>query len=82
MKMHRNDYQLIFCSPVFINPDGTLKKEGDIIYRKALAQTLRAIADGGAKEFYKGTLAKRIVADIEDGVEDSVITLEDLEKYK
>ncbi|XP_077969786.1 glutathione hydrolase 1 proenzyme-like [Styela clava] len=68
--------------PIFTNPDGSLKKEGDIIVRPTFAQTLRAIADEGIHGFYNGTLAKRIVADIEDAVEDSIITIEDLNKYQ
>lgn len=67
---------------VFMNPDGSLKKEGDIVVRKAFAQTLRAIADEGVQGFYNGTLAKNIIADLQDAVEESIITIQDLQNYK
>lgn len=65
-----------------MNPDGSLKKRGDIVTRKTLAQTLRAIADEGVRGFYNGTLAKNIIADLDDAAEESIITMDDLRSYK
>lgn len=64
-----------------MSPNGSLKKQGDTVVMETLAQTLRAIADDGYEGFYRGNLAKRIIADINDAVEESIITLDDLKNY-
>lgn len=69
-------------SSVFMHPNGSLKVAGDLIIQSSLAHTYKKIADGGAKEFYNGSLAKKIINDIEDGRGDSIITLDDLNSYK
>jgi gamma-glutamyltranspeptidase/glutathione hydrolase len=45
-----------------------------------LAKTLRALAENGPEEFYRGTLAELIAADLQAG--GSAITLEDLAAYR
>jgi len=45
----------------FYKPDGTPVAAGDILKNPELAQTLRAIAQGGARAFYTGTIAQAIV---------------------
>lgn len=41
-------------------------KEGEIIFRPKLANTLETIANNGAEVFYNGSLAKDIVSDIRE----------------
>ncbi|CAO3623063.1 unnamed protein product [Cunninghamella blakesleeana] len=61
-------------------PNGTLAKEGDIITRSNLADTLEKIATEGADAFYKGDIAKQLVKTIQEN--GGIITLKDLENYK
>lgn len=67
-------------SAVFLNPDGSLKKEGEIVKRPKLANTLIQIAND-PNSFYNrnSQLAKDIVQDIQDL--GGIITLDDLEQY-
>ena len=64
---------------IFERRDGSLKQEGDIIKLPKLAKTYHRIAEGGMEEFYKGSLSKDILADIEDA--GGIITAEDLGNY-
>jgi gamma-glutamyltranspeptidase / glutathione hydrolase len=47
---------------VFLNPDGTPRKQGDKIVEKDLAATLERLADRPAENFYKGPVAREIAA--------------------
>ncbi len=42
-------------------PNGTLPDPGDLLIQPALARTLEKIASGGAREFYEGEIADRIL---------------------
>ncbi|GJJ10266.1 hypothetical protein Clacol_004492 [Clathrus columnatus] len=42
-------------------PNGTLVKEGDIIYQKRYANALQKLAEYGADYFYKGEIANNII---------------------
>ena len=53
-------------------------KEGDILVQKDLAQTLSDIANHGPDGFYKGRVAKLIVAEMKRG---GLISLSDLKNY-
>lgn len=53
---------------------------GAIVKQPELAQTLRAIAKGGAKAFYEGEIAQLLVADMQR--RGGLITLQDLAAYK
>lgn len=55
-------------------------KAGDTLRNKALAQTLQRISDYGRNEFYSGKTAETLVSFLQS--EGSIITLEDLKKYK
>ncbi|EQC47434.1 gamma-glutamyltransferase [Bacteriovorax sp. Seq25_V] len=46
----------IFC------PNGNLLKTGDLLVQSDLAKTITLIAKKGKKEFYRGSIAKKIVA--------------------
>ncbi|XP_070573062.1 glutathione hydrolase 1 proenzyme-like [Ptychodera flava] len=65
---------------VFLKDDGSLKQEGDIMFRPKLAHTYRRIAAGGAEAFYTGRLADDIVADIKE--QGGIITAEDMRNYR
>jgi gamma-glutamyltranspeptidase/glutathione hydrolase len=57
-----------------------LKNKGEIIRQPALADTLRRFAKGGAREFYRGETAGRLVADMQrDG---GLIREADLADYR
>ncbi len=43
-------------------PGGQVPKVGDVLVQKDLAQTLRTIATDGPDAFYRGSIAKRLVA--------------------
>ncbi len=56
------------------------KREGEMIRQPALADTLKRFVKGGAKEFYRGETAGRVVADMQrDG---GLIRLADMAAYK
>lgn len=59
--------------------NGEILKEGDLLVQKDLAQTLRGIKKGGAKFFYRGDLAYRIVSEFKRL--GGLVSLKDLELY-
>jgi gamma-glutamyltranspeptidase/glutathione hydrolase len=61
-------------------PGGKVPKPGDRFVNKDYAQTLRAIARGGADAFYRGEIARRIVEDLEEN--GGIMTLADLAQYR
>lgn len=55
-----------FCSEVFCNKNKSdILKEGETITFPKLAETYRTLAAQGAKAFYEGPLAQKLVADIQ-----------------
>lgn len=64
----------------FYKPDGGLYAKDDILKQPDLAWTLGEIQKGGAKAFYTGEIARRIVADMK--ANGGLITMEDLAAYK
>jgi len=65
---------------VFRKLDGSAWAAGDRLVQRDLAATLRIIADQGPDAFYRGTIADRIVAEIEAG--GGLITKADLAAYR
>lgn len=65
---------------IFLKPDCTAYKAGEILYQKDLAKTLELIALGGEKAFYEGEIAKLIVAGQKKY--GGLIRLADLKNYK
>lgn len=51
---------------VFFDAQGRLKQPGDRIVNTDLAATLRRIAEQGTQVFYRGEIARQIVADMEE----------------
>ena len=65
----------------FIKANDTLTyTPKDLLVQKDLSQTLRAIAVNGADVFYRGEIAKKMVADIQN--HGGAVTLESLENYE
>lgn len=61
-------------------PDGKVPKPGDRFFNKDYANTLRAIQKGGADAFYKGEIARKIAADMDEN--GGIITYADLAQYR
>lgn len=60
--------------------DGEPRAAGSLFAQPELAQTLRAIAAGGADAFYRGPIAERIAADME--ANGGAVTAESLAEYR
>ncbi|XP_063000444.1 glutathione hydrolase 5 proenzyme [Elgaria multicarinata webbii] len=65
---------------LFCNDQGTVLKAGQTLHWPALVETLRAVAENGASEFYTGKTAERLVHDVKK--EGSTLTLDDLRNYR
>jgi len=64
----------------FLTADGAVPELGFIIKQPELANTLEAIASGGAKGFYEGPVAAALVDGVRAG--GGIWTLEDLKAYR
>ncbi|MDQ8035883.1 MAG: gamma-glutamyltransferase [Pedobacter sp.] len=64
----------------FFDKDGSPWPAGHILKNPAYADTLERIASGGAKEFYRGTMAKELVKSL--NLLGSDATYEDWSRYK
>lgn len=64
---------------IYLQPDGSYPRIGQVIRNPDLAGTLREVAREGAGTFYRGALARRIVADMER--HDGLLTAADLDGY-
>lgn len=68
---------------IFLHPDGSPLKVGEIFVNPDLADTFELIAKEGIDVFYKGKIAQDIVDAIrKDTVRPGVITLKDLARYR
>ena len=61
-------------------PDGKVPRPGDRFFNKDYATTLKAIQKGGADAFYKGEIARKIAADMEEN--GGIITYADMAQYR
>lgn len=64
---------------MYLKPDGSAYKVGEVMKLPQLAQTYELIAEKGADEFYRGSIAKKIVADLQKN--GGVLTLSDFAKH-
>ncbi len=64
---------------IFMRPDGGPLKEGERLVQKDLARSLQRIASAGAKGFYSGETAARLVAAVNSA--GGSMTLDDLSSY-
>lgn len=60
--------------------DGRMPKAGTLLANPDLANTLKILAEEGPSSFYEGSIARKIVAAMED--HDGWITLSDLKNYR
>jgi len=67
---------------VYFNADGSPKKLGDRIANPALADTMRLIADQGARAFYQGPIAAEMVERVRSHVRPGTLSLADLADYR
>ncbi|WP_407946843.1 gamma-glutamyltransferase [Oxalobacter aliiformigenes] len=63
----------------YLKPDGSPYKVGEIMKLPQLANTYKLIAEKGANEFYRGSIAKKIVADLQKN--GGVLTLNDFANH-
>ena len=61
-------------------PGGRVPRPGDTFVNRDYAATLRAIAQDGARAFYRGDIGRRIAADMASN--GGLITLDDLAQYR
>lgn len=65
---------------MYLKADGSPYKVGEILRLPQLAKTYKLIAEKGADEFYKGSLAKAMAADVEKN--GGVLTYDDFVNHK
>jgi len=65
---------------VFSRPDGSALKDGDMLIQSDLAATLTSIAEQGARGFYQGPVAEKLVNGIRAA--GGIMTLDDLKSYR
>ncbi len=65
---------------IFLKPDGSAPKRGDVLVQADLARSLEAVAQRGPAGFYDGATADRIVAAL--GAHGGIMTAKDLRGYK
>lgn len=66
-------------SKIFLGKDGQIPEEGHLIIQKALAETLRQLAQNGFDGFYKGKVASALVENM--NTHKGVWQLKDLAQY-
>ncbi len=67
---------------LFFNTDGTPKAVGTVVKNPALARTLKRVAAEGADAFYKGEIARDIVAAVKSHVRPGLLTESDMAGYR
>ncbi len=65
---------------IFLKPDGSVWKKGDLLVQKDLAKTYRAIAEHGVAWFYEGEFAKKTEAWMKEN--GGIATAADYANYK
>lgn len=68
------------CKAIHLHPEGRLYAVGELHRNPDMADTIEAIAAGGAETFYRGDLARTIAADLE--ANGAFVTAQDLAGYK
>jgi gamma-glutamyltranspeptidase len=76
----RQYFQKYSASARIYLPQGRIPKAGERFFNRDYAATLRTIASEGAESFYRGSVARRIAADMQ--ANDGLITYDDLAQYR
>lgn len=71
-----------WANAYFTKPDGTRYQAGDILKNPAYAETVRIIAEGGAKAFLSGPIGQAIAATVAEGPRPGGLTAEDIAGYQ
>ncbi len=74
--------QLPASAAYFYAEDGAPWPVGHVLKNPAYAQTLKAVANGGADAFYEGPIAEEIVAAVNGAPQPGGMTLEDMKAYR
>lgn len=78
-EVRRESPQFAEFQRVFAPPSGEKWRAGERLVQPDLARTLEAIAAGGAQAFYRGSIARQLVAEMKAG--GGLISMEDLGAY-
>ncbi|MDJ0919638.1 MAG: gamma-glutamyltransferase [Henriciella sp.] len=70
------------ASSAYFFPDGEPLQVGDVRDNPDYAETLRAVATGGADAFYEGEIAEAIVAAVAEEPRPGTLSLEDIANYE
>ena len=65
---------------VFLKPDGTAPKPGDLIFNKNLAATIKKLGDKPSENFYQGAIAGELTEFIQS--KGGIVTTEDFAAYE
>ena len=65
---------------IYLGPDGTPRRGGDLLIQSDYANTLKAIAAGGHDAFYRGEIAETMAADL--AANGSVVKLQAFHDYE
>jgi len=79
LRRERDEYMKHESTRALFFPNGKPLQPGDTLKNPDLAWTLREIARGGADAFYRGEIAKRMVADLRG--KGNAMTLRDMSRY-
>src|SRR4030095_12980714 len=79
LRREREQYAKYFSSRALFFRNGQPLVAGDAFRNPDLAWTLRQIAQGGADAFYRGEIARRMVADLRG--QGNAMTMRDLARY-
>lgn len=63
----------------YLKSNGEPYQPGEVFKQQELAETLKAVANKGATEFYKGEIAQKIVADVQ--ANGGILTLKDFAEH-
>ncbi|MEO0679264.1 MAG: gamma-glutamyltransferase family protein [Pseudomonadota bacterium] len=72
----RSQSQLPATAAIYLKPDGTTPRVGEILRNPDMGRTYRRIAEGGVEAFYRGSIAQEIAADF--AAHGGLLTAEDL----
>ena len=76
----RNLQRFVGFRQTFLKTDGSAYGVGEVLKQPELADTIGLIAKKGAKEFYQGEIAKKIVGDLQKN--GGVLTAQDFASHK
>ena len=67
------------AAKIFLKPDGSALAAGDRLVQSDLANSLKAVARGGPRAFYKGPIAEKLAAAVQEA--GGVMSVDDLKDY-